>query len=81
MITIHGDTKTGVALQLINQPLRAEVENNYNAENEIITIGQILFIGEHQDDSIFHFAVVDYSMELLARLVNTVTIGAVHDKN
>jgi hypothetical protein len=45
------------------------------------TIRQILLVGKHKDDGIAHLTIVDNPMELLARLVYTITVSTVHYKD
>jgi len=41
-------------------------------------VRQILLIGEYEYDAVPHLAIVDDSVEFLARLVDSVSIGAIH---
>ena len=40
-----------------------------------------MFVGKDQNDGISHLTVVDDAVELLSRLVDAVSIGAVHHKD
>lgn len=42
------------------------------------TVGQVLLVGEDEYDRVAHLAVVDDAVQLLARLVDTVAVRAVH---
>lgn len=44
-------------------------------------IRQVLLVGEDEDDGVPHLPVVDNAVELLAGLVDAITIGAVHHKD
>lgn len=43
--------------------------------------GQILLVGEHQEESVSQLVLVEHSLELLAGLDNTVAIVAVDDED
>ena len=45
-----------------------------------LTIGQILFVGQDQDDGVLHLAIVDDPTQLLPALVNPISVGAVNNK-
>lgn len=45
------------------------------------SIGQILLIGKHQDNSVPHLPVINDAMEFLSRLVHAVPVCAVHHKD
>lgn len=44
-------------------------------------IGQVLLVGEDEDDGVPHLPVVDDAVQLLAGLVDAVAIGAVHHED
>lgn len=44
-------------------------------------VGEVLLVGEDQDDGVLHLPVVDDPVELLPRLVDPVPVGTVHHEN
>ena len=46
-----------------------------------LTLGQVLLVGEDEDDGVPHLAVVDDPVQLLPRLVYAVAVGAVHHED
>ena len=44
-------------------------------------VGQILLVGEDQEESVSEFVLIEHALELLASLNNTVTIVAVDDED
>lgn len=44
-------------------------------------IGQVLLVGEDEDDGVPHLPVIDNAVQLLAGLVDAVAVGAVHHED
>lgn len=44
-------------------------------------IGQVLLVGKHEQQAVFHLAVRENAVELLLRFVDAVRVGGVNDKD
>ena len=51
------------------------------ASNDERTSREILLVGEYQQQAIFHLAIRQYPMQLVLRLVNSVSVLAVDNKD
>lgn len=45
------------------------------------TSRQILLVREHEEETVLHFPVAQYAVQLLLRLVDTLPVLAVHDED
>jgi hypothetical protein len=46
-----------------------------------LTIAEVLLVGEDENDGVAHLTVIDDPMQLLPRLVDSIAVGGVDDKN
>ena len=50
-------------------------------ENPLLTLWEVLLVGEDEYDGVPHLAVVDDPVQLLPRFVDAVAVGAVHHED